>query len=152
MMAKRMSEKGFAELMGRRGKGGGDLFPKAKKAKYNNVICWHDGIKFQSIAEGDRYLVLRDMQKCGEIRGLDCQTEFVIVPAVKIDGKRKAARKYLADFTYYRTKDDSYVVEDVKSPVTVKLATYTMKRQLMKDVHGIEVQNIITDNRRGRKK
>lgn len=139
----RMSERDFAGLMSRRGGNGGDLFPKKKKAKYNNVICYEDGLKFHSIAERKRYQELKIMRAAGEIRDLDCQTKFVIVPAVKIEGKRKAARRYLADFTYYRTKDGEYVVEDVKSAVTVKLASYTMKRQLMMDVHGIEVQNII---------
>ena len=42
-----------------------------KRTKFGNVKTVIDGYKFDSIAEGNRYLQLRDMEKRGEIQELE---------------------------------------------------------------------------------
>lgn len=40
-------------------------------------------------------------------------------------------------------RDDRWVVEDVKSPASAKLAAYRLKRHLMRTVHGIEITEVM---------
>ncbi|WP_244110309.1 DUF1064 domain-containing protein [Burkholderia cenocepacia] len=110
---------------------------KAKASKYGNRKCEADGIKFDSERERSRYFDLKRMQSAGIIGDLRLQVSFEIAPAVVMDGKRKRARTYVADFVYER--DGKRVVEDVKG---MKTPVYSLKRHLMRAVHGIEVQEM----------
>ncbi|WP_025915813.1 DUF1064 domain-containing protein [Herminiimonas sp. CN] len=107
-------------------------------AKYRNKKCVHQGMRFDSQAELRRFLALELLQKAGHITELSRQAKFVLAPAVKLGGKTKPAMRYLADFSY-RSADGVLIVEDVKSPVTLKTAAYRMKKHLMMHVHGIEI-------------
>jgi hypothetical protein len=72
-----------------------------------------DGITFASGAEANRYLVLKDMERRGEIQHLEVHPHFDFVV-----GGCKVARGYTADFAYIAGRTTRYkVVEDVKGPV-----------------------------------
>lgn len=106
-------------------------------SKYGNRKTTVYGIQFDSKREAQRFLVLRDMEKRGEISDLQLQVPYEIIPAVKIGGKRQRAIKYIADFVY--TKDGETVVEDSKG---YRTREYGLKRRLMKVVHNIEIAEV----------
>jgi hypothetical protein len=92
-----------------------------------------DGKKFDSKAEGARYVELKRLQEGGVISGLRTQEEF----ALPVNGVLVC--KYLADFCYVDS-DGNRVVEDVKGgPVT---QVYAIKKKLMKAIHGIEIKEL----------
>ena len=102
--------------------------------KYNNKKVTVDGHKFDSQKEAYRYQSLKIMEKNGLISDLKLQVSFELAPSVIINGRKKPAMKYKADFVYMH-KGQS-IVEDVKGVLT---AVYKIKRHLMKSVHGIDI-------------
>lgn len=102
-----------------------------RRSKFNAVRTEYDGRKFDSKGECERYKVLREREERGEIVGLKCQISFPLI----VNGERIA--RYVADFSYER--DGVTIVEDFKSPITAKTATFAMKRKLMKAIHGIDI-------------
>jgi hypothetical protein len=70
------------------------------------------------------------------ITDLQEQVPFIIIPK---DGKLRAI-KYIADFVY-RDKDGLHVV-DVKGGEATKTQLYRLKRRLMRQVHGITIEEI----------
>lgn len=107
-------------------------------SKYGNRKVAIDGIKFDSRAEGARYLELRSMVASGQIEELRLQVPFVLIPKQRrADGKAERECRYLADFVYLA--GDRVVVEDVKG---MKTPDYVMKRKLMLHVWNISVQEI----------
>ena len=102
--------------------------------------------------ELSRFKELKLLESSGTIQNLQRQVKFVLIPAQREPdtiGKRGGVIKgkvierevsYIADFTY--KKDRRTVVEDVKSPITRKEATYILKRKLMLHVHGIRITEI----------
>jgi len=110
------------------------------RAKYGNKKVEIDGKKFDSKAEGARYVELKRLQEGGVISGLKTQEEF----ALPVNGVLVC--KYLADFCYVDS-DGNRVVEDVKGgPVT---QVYALKNKLMKAIHGIEIQEVRKVRRSG---
>lgn len=105
--------------------------------KYKNTKTTVNGIEFDSKKEAKRYQDLLLLERAGVIRNLMLQQVFVIVPSVILDGRKKPAVKYKADFTYFDdAKGGRFVVEDVKG---FRTPVYRLKRQLMMSVHGFEV-------------
>lgn len=100
-----------------------------------------DGIKFDSQAEGKRYVQLKALETAGEIVDLRIQVEFQILPAQDKFGKKERPVKYVCDFSY-RDRNGVHVVEDVKSAPT-KTREYIIKRKLMLFFHGIIVQEVM---------
>jgi len=96
-----------------------------------------DSITFDSKAEASRYGDLVLLQKAGHISGLTLQVPFVLAPSVKFEGEKRAkpAMKFTADFVY--SENGKIIVEDVKGCVT---RDFTMRRHLMKSVHGIDIR------------
>ncbi len=113
-----------------------------KRNKFNAVKIEKDGMKFDSKKEYKRYIELTALMQRGEIQDLKCQVKFELAPKVKIAGEKRAkpALRYFADFTYL--KHDKLIVEDVKSAVTRKLASYRNKKHLMKTVHDIDISEV----------
>jgi hypothetical protein len=123
------------------------LYGKARKTvvkrnKFNAVKIEKDGMKFDSQKEYKRYIELTAMQQRGEIQDLKCQVKFELAPKVKIAGEKRAkpALRYFADFTYL--SNGNLIVEDVKSAVTRKLASFRNKKHLMKTVHDIDISEV----------
>ncbi|HUT95714.1 MAG TPA: DUF1064 domain-containing protein [Thermoguttaceae bacterium] len=88
----------------------------AKKARCGDLI-------FDSTGERDRYIELKELERRGDIRDLQCQPRFILQPRFKnlFTGKWVAAITYTADFQYVKwTKlqnglnTASLVVEDWK--------------------------------------
>ena len=106
--------------------------------KYGNRKVHAEGLTFDSKKEYSRWLELKLLQRAGEIRDLNRQVKFELIPVQK-DGKRVIERAciYIADFVY--TEGGEMVVEDVKGKRT---ADYIIKRKLMLWVHGIRIKEI----------
>ena len=115
----------------------------AKRNKFNAQKIELDGMTFDSKKEHKRYIELKAMQQRGEIFGLEHHTKFELAPKTKLEGEKRAkpALRYFADFTYYNITSE-YIVEDVKSAATRKLASYRNKKHLMKTVFNIDVREV----------
>lgn len=109
-----------------------------KKSKFKNVPVIIDGIKFQSKKEGAHYRKLKALLEAGKISNLKLQPKFNIAASVILDGKKKAIRKYAADFSY-NDENGEYVVVDVKG---YRTELYKLKRHLVKELHDIEVTEV----------
>ena len=108
-------------------------------SKYHNRKVEIDGIKFDSIKEGERYLELKMLLRAGKIRDLQLQVEFELIP--KQAGEQACKDK--ADFVYHMADTGKMVVEDVKG--CKKGAAYqlfSIKRKLMLWRHGIKIVEI----------
>lgn len=100
-----------------------ELYPKTNK--YRNKKITIDGHTFPSMKEANRYCELKILEKAGKISELELQPVFIICPAVKWNGKKLTARKYISDFMY--TENGKKVVEDSKG---FRNKTYLLKRSL----------------------
>lgn len=111
----------------------------ARMNKYGAKKTEVDGIKFDSKHEAMRYIELKYLQRIGEIRDLELQKSFELLPAQKgEDGKvKERAVRYVADFVYFN-KDGNLVVEDAKSKAT-RTDVYLLKRKMMRYFKGIEI-------------
>ncbi|WP_260449298.1 DUF1064 domain-containing protein [Burkholderia seminalis] len=119
------------------------LTQPAAAPKYRNRKCEHDGIRFDSEKERARYFELIRMQAAGLIRELRLQVPYVLTARLQRDnGTWERASKYVADFVYVDAVTGKQVVEDVKSPITRKNATYIQKRKTMLAVHGITIREV----------
>jgi len=103
-------------------------------AKYGNTKIRVDGRRFDSKREAARWQELKLLERAGEIKGLERQVEYELIP--KQPGER--AVKYIADFRYI-DHDGKTVVEDTKG---VKTPVYILKRKLLLWVHGIRVVEV----------
>lgn len=107
----------------------------AKKIKFG-------GITFDSIAEKNRYVVLRRKESDGEISNLEVHKPFILIDKSRFG----RAIKYEADFVYERLDGSTavVVVEDVKSEYTRKFPIYRLKKRLFAERYGIEITEVIT--------
>ena len=121
-----------------------DKFPSedespSKRSKYGAKKVTVNGIQFDSKREARRYLDLSAMEMAGQIRDLQLQVKFELIPSQRIDGKVvERSCDYVADFTYY-DKDGWYVVEDTKG---MKTKDYIIKRKLMLYIHKIRIREV----------
>ena len=120
------------------------VWNKTGYRKFHNRKVKSMGRTFDSLKEERRYRELLLLQKAGEIRDLQCQVPFPLVPSQRykdpVSGRWKTERgvKYVADYTY-RTKDGEYVVEDVKG---VRTREYVLKRKLLLWLDGIHIREV----------
>lgn len=105
-------------------------------AKYRNRPCTVGAEKYRSQRERDRHQELVLLQRAGHIAGLTREVPFVLADAVTIQGRKRPALRYVADYVYC-TADGQQVVEDCKG---MRTPVYNLKRHLMKAVHGIEIK------------
>ena len=103
---------------------------EVKRPKYNNRKTSIDGRTFDSKLEAARYVELKRLQEGGIISGLQCQVPF----ALEINGNLIC--KYVCDFRYVDI-DGRTVTEDAKG---MRTREYTLKKKLMKAIHGIEIR------------
>lgn len=106
--------------------------------KYHARKVTFFGETFDSIKEGQRWLILRDREKKREIRNLRRQVDFILTPAVP--GVLREL-KYVADFVY--EQDGKTVIEDVKG--CKKGAAYelfTAKKKMLYFRYGILVKEV----------
>ena len=115
--------------------------PKAKKSKYNAVkTASSDGVMRDSKAEAKFVNDLLFRLRLGEIKDLEFQKKFMLIPAQRIDGKCvERAVSYLADAVYWDVQKNCRVVSDKKG---FKTSDYIIKRKLMLERHGIRVSEV----------
>lgn len=108
------------------------------KSKYKNHRVNIDGMTFDSEAEFKRWGELRTMERCGEIKDLQRQVPFELIPNVKKkDGHIVRKVVYIADFVYIENGEE--VVEDVKG---MRTDVYKLKKKLMLWRYGIEIREV----------
>ena len=108
--------------------------------KYGNTKVTVDGLSFDSKAEARRWHELQIMEQAGVIRNLRRQVPYRLVKGERwSDGRKHRDVVYIADFVYEDVEAGKEIVEDVKG---VRTDAYRIKRELMKAVHGIEVQEV----------
>ena len=108
-----------------------------RKKVSNARKCMYNGILFDSKLERDRYIYLLNAQKEGLISNLELQKSFELIPTqprgennVPSISKTKniAKTQYYADFTYLRTKDNKWVINDAKGRA---MQVYKIKLKLV---------------------
>lgn len=106
--------------------------------KYHNKKVTVNGLDFGSLKEAMHYTELVLRQKRGEIKNLQTQVKFELIPK---QGKERACC-YIADFVY-EDKDGHKIVEDVKGSKQMITDVFKIKKKLMKKVYNIDVKIII---------
>ena len=102
--------------------------------------------EFDSETEFNRYLYLKHLEDVGEIRDLQRQVRFEIIPKlvkdVEVQLKTKVkivqrveekAAHYTCDFTYIE-KGGKYIIEEQKSKGTMLARDYPLRKKLIKQI------------------
>ena len=122
-------------------------------SKYNNQKTYAGGETFDSMKEAQRYNELLLLLRAGQIKDLQRQVKFVLIPNQREPdtvGPRGGIHKgetiekecsYYADFVYRIADSGEIVVEDVKSEAT-RTEAYRIKKKLMLKEHGIRIKEI----------
>jgi hypothetical protein len=125
-------------------------YNKYRNTKFTAV----DGTVFDSRKEANRWEELLLIERSGEIKDLQRQVEFELIPSqtetyerYAKDGRRlkdgvrvlERACVYVADFTYVNVKTGERVVEDTKG---VPTKDYIIKRKLMLWRLGIRIHEV----------
>lgn len=105
-----------------------------KPSKYGNRKVVADGLKHDSTKEFNRWQVLGQRERAGEIRSLRRQVPYALV----INGVLVC--QYIADFVY--SEGEATIVEDVKSPITRTKPEYRIKLKLMQAIHNIQIREV----------
>jgi hypothetical protein len=112
--------------------------PREKRPKYGNKKTLIDGIEFDSKREAEYYSTLKIMQRSGLVKEIRHHVSFDL----HVNGFLIC--RYEADFTYLEKIWGSTgvwqpIVVDVKG---VKTRTYSIKKKLMRAIHGIEIKEV----------
>ncbi len=112
-----------------------------RRNKYGARKIKVGSLTFDSKLEYHRWLYLKSLQDKGQIKNLQRQVPFELIPTqteeeiVQLKTKEKVVSKvverpckYIADFVYTNTKGEQ-VIEDTKG---MKLPDYIIKRKLMR--------------------
>jgi hypothetical protein len=95
-------------------------------SKYHAKRTEIDGITFDSKAEGEYYLHLKQQQEQGLIDSYELQPKFILQEGFKKDGKNIRPILYIADFDIWKL-DGTREIIDVKGFET---ADFKIKRKL----------------------
>ena len=119
------------------------LMQQARETKYRSQKITVDGITFDSVKEANRYQELRMLERAGEIRDLQRQVPFVVIPTQRDENGKLIEKevRYVADFTYIEKGKLTRTVEDVKSEAT-RTREYIIKRKLMLYRNGIRIREV----------
>lgn len=113
----------------------------AKRSKYGNKRVVIDGIKFQSIKEGEYYKHLKLLQKAGVVESFERQVPYKYKLTYNLNGREKTYNeKYVADFvvTYAseKTIGQKVAVIDVKGHRT---RVYLRKKDVVESLFQIKI-------------
>ena len=116
-------------------------------SKYKNKKVEYKGIKFSSIKEKDRYIILEHMQQIGEIKDLRLQVPFILQDEYTIDNKKVRPIKYICDFCYLKKIDGEIpawieVIEDVKASLKYKTEVYKLKKKIFEYKYGVKIKEV----------
>lgn len=95
-----------------------------KYNKYKAIKTKIDNITFDSKKEARRYTELKQMQKIGVIKELQCQPRIPLI----VNGKQIG--HYVGDFKYLDKLTNTYILEDVKTEAT-KTPIYKLKKKIL---------------------
>jgi hypothetical protein len=101
--------------------------------KYGNVPTDVDGKRFASKREAARYVLLRAMERAGEITDLETQVLY------RFEVKGVKVGRYTADFRYLDAWTGETVVEDAKG---TRVRDWYRTKRLMLACHGITVREV----------
>ena len=128
-----MTAKEYRALVGK-GKVGRESKSKFRRsAEVDRTI---DGIVFDSKAEASRYADLRNLERAGEIIGLQRGQEYPLVVNGTVIGS------YTPDFEY-RTPTNGVVIEEVKSGTSGKEKDYRLRRRVFEASTGLQVTEVL---------
>lgn len=100
-------------------------------SKYHARKTVIDGFKFDSKAEGNYYLALKEKQRRGEIQCFKLQPRYLLQDKFKKNGKTYRKIEYIADFEVIHL-DGSIEVIDVKG---VKTEAFKIKHKLFEKAY-----------------
>ena len=106
-------------------------------SKYGNEKVRWNGILFDSKHELERWIVLKDMEKRGEITWLRRQVRYKVIPEMEYNGKKLKPNYYVVDFEY--DKDGETILEDAKG---VETEVYRLKKKLVYQIYGRWVHEV----------
>lgn len=112
--------------------------------KFGNRKTVVDGEKFDSRKEARRFAELKLLERAGEVRNIERQVPFVLIPAQRDEEGRVIERpaRYIADFVY-NDRAGKLIVEDVKGyKKGAAYEKFVLKRKLMLKVHKIRVREV----------
>lgn len=121
-----------------------------KGSKYRNSKVTIGNDTYDSMKEYRRYLDLLALEKTGEIKELQRQVKYILIPAQREPdtiGKRGGIHKgrllekevaYFADFVYTDSSGET-IVEDTKG---IRTKDYIIKRKMMLYFHKIRIHEV----------
>lgn len=87
-----------------------------RRGRHHSRPVDYDGHHFDSTPEYERYLILKDMQRRGEIHSLQVHPTFLLLEAFRdADGRARRKVEFTPDFGYVESDTEFYIVEDVKA-------------------------------------
>lgn len=102
-------------------------------SKYRNKKTTVDGITFDSKREAQFYSLLKQLERVGQVSQIELQKRYPLA----VNGETVCT--YFADFAFHDAIQERYRVVDIKGVVT---KDFSIKRKLMRAIHGIEVEVI----------
>lgn len=102
-------------------------------SKYGARPVTIDGHRFDSQAEGRRYIELRLLVRARAIADLTVHPSWPLT----VNGRR--CGRYVGDFSYIDNQTGLGVVEDVKG---VRTPVYRLKKKLMLALYGIDIVEV----------
>lgn len=118
------------------------------RSKYHASKVIRHGETFDSRKEADRYDELLILQQAGEIKNLQRQVKYTLIPEQRENDRRgprggvikgklvERSVNYIADFVYEDARTGETVVEDVKG---IRTKEYIIKRKLMMYLYQIRI-------------
>ena len=97
-----------------------------------------DGRVFDSAAEARRYCNLRNLERAGEICGLEPQ----FVMGVSINGEHFC--RFTVDFKYYDRRLGREIYEETNTSGTVEDAAYRLRRKAAELFHGVKITEFVS--------
>ena len=104
-----------------------------RRKKYGNDPCYLDGKRFDSKHEATVYKDLMFRVQAGELKCVLRQVRFDLADVERL--------QYVADFVTI-SPEMKIEVLDAKSDATRKNKVYTIKKKLMREKWGIEIQEV----------
>lgn len=125
----------------------GRMIGRPRHLKYGNKKCKLDGITFDSIKEMNRYVYLKNLEKKGEIKDLECHPIYKLTlpdgTPVLIEGDKRNTHAYFKPDFQYRTLDNRLIIEDVKSKVTASEKYFKLKKAVFKAIEQAKGSDIV---------
>lgn len=108
--------------------------------KYGARKTLVDGHLFDSYAESLMYTQLKWMERTGQIKNLELQPKYTLIPSHSINGKIVRAVTYRPDFRFFDLNQNRERVIDCKG---LRTRDYVLRSKMMSGLLNIEVEEAI---------